>query len=391
MRRLLKRIFLRGRDETTVPREAYGAFAGAVGIGCNLLLCLFKIAAGWLSGSIALVADGVNNLSDAASSVVTLVGFKMAQKPADKEHPYGHARMEYMAGMFVAIGIIIVGFELLHNSIQRILAPAPVTFGWLPFAVLAVSVVLKWWMRSFYRSVSGEIHSPALTVAADDSRNDAIATAAVLAGTLIQYFTGWTLDGWLGCAVALFILISGIVSVGETMSPLLGEAPDPALVQNIVDIILAHDGVLGVHDLLVHGYGPGRQFATVHVEMDASANALISHGVIDNIERQVERETGVRLVIHYDPIAPHDAETEKLARQVADIVAGIDDTLSIHDLRLSHTHDHTNVIFDIGAPPGYAGDTSELRRRIADAVRALGGQYYPVIEIDRNYLPPQGE
>lgn len=388
MTKLLLKLFLKNKDETTVSREAYGAFAGAVGMVCNILLALFKIAAGWLSGSISIVADGVNNLSDAASSVVTLAGFRMSQKPADREHPYGHARMEYMAGMFIAVAIILVGFELLRSSVEKILTPAAVAFAPITFVILGISVVVKWWMRTFYKGLGKKIGSTTLSVAADDSRNDVITTLVVLVGAAVQHFTGLMLDGWLGCAVAVFILVSGVLSVKETMSPLLGEAPSDALVSDIYGHITGQAEVLGVHDLLVHAYGPGRQFATVHVEMDAAADPLVSHGIIDNIERAVERDTGVRLVIHLDPITPHDPETEALARQIDAMLKDIDADLSAHDLRIARTHDHTNIIFDVGAPSRYTGDTAALQARIGEAVRQLGDGYYPVVVIDRNYRPP---
>lgn len=391
MSKFLIDLFEKNKDKKTVSREAYGAFAGVVGLVCNILLSIFKIAAGLISGSIAITADGFNNLTDAASSIVTLAGFKMAQKPADKEHPYGHARVEYMAGMFIAVVIILVGVELLKASVQKVIEPSAIDFSVETIIILVVSILIKWWMTSFYHYTGKLIGSTTLFVAASDSRNDVITTSVVLLGALIQRFTGVMLDGWFGCAVAVFIVVSGFMSIRETMSPLLGEAPPHELVKNIYDHIIKYDEVLGVHDLLVHSYGPGRSFATVHIEMDAAADPMVSHGVIDNIEREVEEYTGVKLVGHMDPIAPHDHKIEKLTEQITGIVQEIDPEIGIHDLRVSRTHDHTNVIFDVGVPPGYEGTTDQLEKEITTAVRTLNNRYYPVIQIDRNYVPPGDE
>ena len=287
-------------------RTAYGNLAGAVGIVCNALLCAAKLLMGTLFGSISVTADAVNNLSDASSSIITLVGFKLSAKPADKEHPYGHARIEYLAGLAVSVLIIVIGFELARTSLDKILHPTPVAFSWLTVAVLAGSIGVKLWMAMFNRTIGRRIGSATLEATATDSRNDVISTAAVLAALVLGQATHLVLDGWMGLAVALFILYSGIGLIKETVDPLLGEAPSEELAQHIARKVLSYDGVLGTHDLMVHDYGPGRCFASVHVEMAAEKDVLESHDIIDNIERDFHDNDNIHLVIHYDPIQTGD-------------------------------------------------------------------------------------
>ncbi|MEA5051054.1 MAG: cation diffusion facilitator family transporter [Oscillospiraceae bacterium] len=380
---LLLKAFEKGRTDR--PRESYGIFAGTVGLFCNLLLFGLKILVGILSSSVSIIADAVNNLSDAGSSAVTLLGFRLAKKPADKEHPFGHARVEYMSSALIAIVILLIGGELLKTSIEKILSPQSVVITPATMAVLAAAIGVKFFMRGFYLRVADRINSTPLRAAAQDSSNDVFTTVGVLAGAAVQYLTNLRIDGWIGAGVAVFILVSGVCILRDALSPLLGEAPPDALVDGIYRAILGYDGVLGLHDLVVHSYGPDRIFATVHVEMSASLDPLYCHGVLDNIERDMEKAFGVKLVIHLDPVAPHDEEYEKIRSAVMIAVKTIDPSLSIHDFRTVRTHDHTNVIFDVAAPAGCTSDTEDIRARVCAAVASLDESYYPVVDIDRNY------
>ncbi|MEA4912560.1 MAG: cation diffusion facilitator family transporter [Oscillospiraceae bacterium] len=376
------------QKKTDRPRESYGIFAGAVGLFCNLLLFGLKIIVGILSSSVSIIADAVNNLSDAGSSAVTLLGFRLAKKPADKEHPFGHARVEYMSSALIAIVILLIGGELLKTSVQKIIAPQSVEISVATMAVLAAAIAMKFFMRNFYRLVADRINSTALRAAADDSRNDVFTTVGVLIGAAVQYFTSFRIDGWIGAGVAVFILVSGVGILRDALSPLLGEAPPDALVDGIYNAIRAYDGVLGLHDLVVHSYGPDRIFATVHVEMSATLDPLYCHGVLDNIERAMEKEFGVKLVIHLDPVAEHDEEYERIRSAVEITVKSVDPSLTIHDFRTVRTHDHTNVIFDVAVPTDCYDSTEDIRARVCAAVSALDESYYPVVDIDRNYKQP---
>ena len=367
-------------------REGLGAFAGTIGLCANLFLSFLKLAAGFLSHSVSVVAEAVNNLSDAGASVVTLVGFRMAQKPADREHPYGHARIEYMSGAVIGIAVLLVGVELFKSSVEKILAPEAADFSAMTFVVLAVSILLKLWMRGFYRKTARTIQSSSLDAAADDSRNDIITSTAVLLSSGIEFFFHVRIDGWVGAGVAVFILVSGIGILRDASSPLLGEAPSRDLHDRLRDLILSHEGVLGYHDLLIHSYGPSQLFATVHVEMAAKDDPLHSHGVLDHIERDARRDLGVNLVIHLDPVATDDERLAELRAQLGRVIAQIDPTLSFHDLRVVRTHDHTNLVFDVALPGGYSGNMELLRHRIAQSVQStIGPDYFAIPDFDRNY------
>lgn len=306
MTETLVRLFVKNSRDTTDPavRTAYGNLASWVGIFCNLLLCAGKFLAGTLSGSISIAADAVNNLSDASSSVVSLIGFKLGARPADDEHPYGHARFEYLAGLAVAVMVLVIGVELLKSSVDKILHPAAVTFSWVAMAVLAASIAVKLWMSLFNRTLGKRINSGSLIATAADSRNDVLTTSAVLVASLISHFANVELDGWMGAAVALFILYSGVGLIKDTIDPLLGLAPDPELVQHIHDKIMSYPGVLGTHDLMVHDYGPGRQFASVHVELAAEDDVMASHELIDDIERDFLKTTACRWSSTSTPSSP---------------------------------------------------------------------------------------
>jgi len=388
----LVRRFVRRYEHTEEPavRTAYGNLAGAVGIVCNALLCAAKLLMGTLFGSISVTADAVNNLSDASSSIITLVGFKLSAKPADKEHPYGHARIEYLAGLAVSVLIIVIGFELARTSLDKILHPTPVAFSWLTVAVLAGSIGVKLWMAMFNRTIGRRIGSATLEATATDSRNDVISTAAVLAALVLGQATHLVLDGWMGLAVALFILYSGIGLIKETVDPLLGEAPSEELAQHIARKVLSYDGVLGTHDLMVHDYGPGRCFASVHVEMAAEKDVLESHDIIDNIERDFHDNDNIHLVIHYDPIQTGDRAVGTLRAWVEGQLKTISPQLSMHDFRTVRGPTHTNLIFDVVVPAGFALDDAALRARIQQLAQQKNTQemkYYTVVTVDHSYAP----
>ncbi len=365
-------------------RSACGRLAGLVGIVCNLLLVAGKLTVGSVSGSVSIIADGLNNLSDAASSVIALVGFKVAARTADKEHPFGHGRFEYIAGLAVAVMILVIGIELGQSSLAKIISPTPVAFGFWGFAVLTASVLLKVWMAVFNRSMGQRISSATLQAVSADSRNDAIATTAVLLAAMVSHFTGVNLDGWMGLGVAVFIVYSGVGFVRDTMNPLLGEAPPPELVKYIADKIAGYEGVLGTHDLIVHDYGPGRRFASAHVEMPSELDALIAHDIIDNIERDLWENDSIHLIIHYDPIVTGE-ETDSIRAWVDRQVKTIDDRLTIHDLRLVDGPSHTNYIFDVVTPPEFEIPEKELLKRIEEAVQQGEKPIHTVVTIDRSY------
>ena len=370
--------------QRTDVRERYGTLAAAVGILSNIFLCIIKGLIGLFSGSIAVTADAVNNLSDAGSSVITLLAFKIAGKPADEEHPYGHARMEYIAGMAVSFIIILLGLELMGSSFEKILHPEEVGVSALTYLVLIVSIAVKLWQGMFNRNLGKRISSEALQATAADSLNDVFSTGAVLLSTLVYQFTAIPIDGWVGMLVAIFITVSGVKLIMETGSPLLGQAPDPQMVRELEEKITAYDGVIGIHDLQVHNYGPGRVFATVHAEVPANRDILVSHDIIDNIEREVGHEMNLNLVIHMDPVVTDDERLNQLHAQVQQIVAGIDSNLSMHDFRAVFGPTHTNLVFDVVVPPGFSLSDSELSRRIEQQVQTLGS-YFCVITVDHNY------
>ena len=384
MTSLLLRLFVKNHDDTENPvvRGAYGKLAGAVGIVCNLLLFAGKLLAGILSGSVAVTADAVNNLSDASSSLVTLLGFKLAERPADEEHPYGHARIEYISGLVVAALILLIGAELAKSSFSKILHPETVEFSLLTLGVLVGSILAKLWMALFCRKLGKRIDSTTLLATAADSRNDVISTAAVLVGCLVGYFFDVKLDGYIGMAVALFIIWSGCSIAKDTINPLLGERASEELVRNISDLILSHEKILGIHDLMVHDYGPGNCFASVHAEMDSAEDPLICHDIIDDIERDALRELQVHLVIHYDPIVTDDEELNAARALVEQEIKSIDESLSLHDFRMVRGPGHTNLIFDLVIPYSMEDRKAELKARIDERLQRQDRKYYTVITFD---------
>lgn len=389
MTELLIRLFVRDYRNMDRPevRERYGKFSGIVGIVSNLLLFVMKAVTGFVTGSISIVADAVNNLSDSASSVITLVGFKLSGKPADQEHPYGHARIEYISGLIVSFLILLLGVQLLQESAGKIFAPEEAAFSPVAVVVLVVSCLIKTWQCLFYRKVGRRISSPTIEATAADSRSDVFSTLAVLLGLVISRLTGFNLDGYMGVAVALLILWTGVKVVKETSDPLLGTAPAREVVDDIYRTILSYDGILGLHDLNVHMYGEGRTFASVHCEVDAHEDILASHDLVDNIERDFLKQKSIHLVIHMDPIVVDDAPTNALREQVREVLRGISPEITMHDFRVVWGKTHSNVLFDVCVPFGFRYTDAALLDEIANGIYMLGKNYVPVVTVDHSYVP----
>ena len=388
MTKTLIKCFIKNYEDITNPkvREAYGNLGSMVGIIANLILCLSKMGIGLLFKSMAIFADGINNLSDAGSSVVTLIGFKLSAKPADEDHPFGHARIEYISGMIVSFIILLLGLELIRSSISKILNPEPILFSPILIMVLVFSIMVKLWLSRFNRILGTKIQSTTMIATATDSRNDVLATSAVLLATIISYFTGINLDGLMGGVVGAFIFYSGISLIKETTSPLLGQAPDPEFVNAIQTRLLSYKEITGFHDLVLHCYGPNRWFASVHAEVPADANLLHCHDIIDNIERDLQREMGIDMVIHMDPIVTNDPVINDLKAQVKEFAKTIDPRLSIHDFRMVMGPTHSNIIFDIAIPIGFKQSPSELAKALDTAIKSINPDYYTVITVDTNYI-----
>lgn len=385
MTQFLLRLFVKNADQVSDPkvRAAVGTLSGVVGILCNFFLFLGKVIIGTLSGSVSITADAMNNLSDAASSIVTLVGFKLAEQPADAEHPYGHARFEYLSGLVVSAMIVIIGFELAKTSVEKILSPVPVAFSAPLATVLVLSIAVKLWLCLFNRALGKKINSTTLFATSEDSRNDIVTTAAVLLAAVIEAVSGASIDGFVGLAVSLFILYSGAKLAKETISPLLGEAASPELQSRIVDYISAQPKVLGYHDLMVHDYGPGQRFATIHVEMDSKEDPMRCHELIDDMERECLKSHNIHLVIHYDPVVTDDPELTRLHTLVDDLLAEMDSRLKTHDFRMVPGGGHTNLIFDIAVPQDIKLTKQDIQSRLEEALRTREGKiYHTVITFD---------
>ena len=385
MTKLLLRLFVKNTEDPTDSgtRAAVGTLSGIVGIVANLLLFTGKLIVGTLSGSVSITADAMNNLSDASSSIVTLIGFKLAEKPADEEHPYGHARFEYLSGLAVAAMIVIIGFELAKTSVEKILHPENAAFTAVTAAVLVGSIAVKLWLSLFNGKLGKYIRSSALEATAADSRNDCISTGAVLIAAVVEKVTGWHIDGWAGLAVALFILWSGAKLAKETISPLLGESASPELRERIVDYISANPNVLGYHDLMVHDYGPGQRFATLHVEMDQRADPLACHEIIDDMERECLKSHNIHLVIHYDPVVTDDPVLNRLREETEKILSEMDPQLRTHDFRMVEGDGHRNLIFDIALPQAWTGQEKEIRQTLETRLTEQEGRkIYTVITFD---------
>lgn len=384
MTNILLKLFIKNCEDTQNPavRSSIGKLAGLTGIVCNCLLTVLKLVIGLLVGSMAIIADGVNNLSDAASSLTTLLGFRMAQRPADKQHPYGHARYEYLSGLAVAALILLIGAELVKSSVAKIINPEPIDISAATIALLAASVAVKLWMAGFYKTLGKKINSTALYATSVDSRNDVISTCAVLLGCLVNYLFGLNIDGCVGLAVAIFILYSSVGIAKDTISPLLGQQADDELVDKITELVLSHEKVLGVHDLLVHDYGPGRCYASAHVELSADEDPMACHDIIDDIECDVLEKMNVHFVIHYDPVVQNDAEQNEMRRTVGEIIRELNPAFSIHDFRIVRGSAQSKLVFDLGVPYSMIEKKKEIKERIDAALNERGKKYITIIRFD---------
>lgn len=382
---LILRIFVRDHKNTEDPavRDKCGRVAGAVGIVTNFLLFLMKIIVGTAFHSVSVTADAVNNLTDSGSSVVTLIGFKMASKPADEKHPFGHARIEYLSGVIVSFIVIFLGLQLGMSSIEKILTPEENALTPVALVVLVISILAKLWQCLFYRKVGRMIKSESVEATSKDSRNDVIATSVVLLGAVITMLTGVNLDGYMGATVALFIVFSGVQLTISTADPLLGQAPEGELVQTITEKMLSYPGIIGMHDLAVHNYGVGRCFASAHCEVDAKNDILVSHDLIDNIERDFSRDLGIHMVIHLDPVIVGDARTDALHCKVQSLVTALYPTVTIHDFRVIWGVTHSNIVFDAAVPFAVKDSDAVITQKLEAEIQKLDPDYRTVVTIDR--------
>jgi len=384
---LLIKLFIKDSDTNTQKgRELYGRLAGAVGIICNLLLSVMKLIIGSVSNSVSITADATNNIADAGSSIVTLVGFRLSGKPADKDHPYGHARIEYISSLIISFLILLIGCSIFKESITKIFNPEESLFNVATVIVLVASILVKLWLSIFNKFLGKQINSKALEATAIDSRNDVITTAAVLLASTISHFTGFNLDGYMGVIVSIFILISGINLVKETLDPLLGQPPTKEMFETIEKKILAYDNVLGVHDLMVHSYGPNTYFASAHIEMDAKIDVLVCHDIMDQIERDFKSDLNIHLVVHLDPTILDSPEINELKEMVNDIICEIDRDLTFHDFRVVIGEENKNVLFDVVVPPEYKYSDEELEKIITDKITEMSnGKIFTVLVVDHSY------
>ena len=387
MIKFLAKIFIKDSENVTDQRvrSAYGYLCGAVGIVLNILLFVGKFAAGTLSGSVAVTADAFNNLSDAGSSVISLIGFRLASQKPDPHHPFGHGRFEYIASLVISIIIIVMGFELGKSSFEKIVRPEPVEYSALTFVILAVSILVKLYMFLYNRSTGKRIDSSTMRATAMDSISDAVSTTAVLVSSVIAFFTSVSVDGWMGLAVAAFILFTGFQSAKETVDSLLGAPPEKEFVDEVANIVLSHDGIIGIHDMIVHNYGPGREFVSLHAEVPSDGNMVEIHDTIDNIEHDILQEMGCLATIHMDPVDVRDEFTANVKKRVKVIIEAIDPVITFHDFRMVSGTTHTNVIFDIVVPYGYKLSDEEVVKRISDAIHESDENLFAVIEVDKDF------
>ena len=392
MTNFLIKHFIPNASDVKSPavRKRYGVVRGVVGILCNALLCTAKIAAGLLTGAVSIVADGINNLSDGGSCVVSLLGFKMAGKPADDKHPFGHGRIEYVAGLIVSFIIVLMGVELAKTSLDKIFHPEEISFSWITPAVLGISILVKLWMCFFNRKMGDKIDSAVLRATAMDSLSDVAATSAVLAGFVIGYWARVNLDGYLGVLVALFILYTGVSTAKGTLDLLLGEAPDPEFVKQIQQEVLSYPEIIGVHDLIVHNYGPGHSVVSLHAEVPCDVDILKIHDTIDNAERDLKKKLDCEVVIHMDPIITDDKETNEIHQKLSSIVRLLDSRVTIHDFRMVKGPTHTNLIFDIVVPHQFRLTDDQVVESLRQAVKALDARYEIVVNVDKAYTAPPG-
>ena len=392
MTNFLIKHFIPNASDVKSPavRQRYGVVSSVVGILCNALLCTAKIAAGLLTGAVSIVADGINNLSDGGSCVVSLLGFKMAGKPADDKHPFGHGRIEYVAGLIVSFIIVLMGVELAKTSLDKIFHPEEISFSWITPAVLGISILVKLWMCFFNRKMGDKIDSAVLRATAMDSLSDVAATSSVLAGFVIGYWARVNLDGYLGVLVALFILYTGVSTAKGTLDLLLGEAPDPEFVKQIQQEVLSYPEIIGVHDLIVHNYGPGHSVISLHAEVPCDVDILKIHDTIDNAERDLKKKFDCEVVIHMDPIVTDDKETNEIHQKLSSIVRLLDSRVTIHDFRMVKGPTHTNLIFDIVVPHQFRLTDDQVVESLRQAVKALDARYEIVVNVDKAYTAPPG-
>lgn len=387
MIKLLAKIFLKNRETGSAgEREGYGVLCGLVGICLNLLLSAGKFLAGTLSGSIAITADAFNNLSDAGSSLVTMVGFKLAGTKPDSKHPFGHGRIEYVSGLIVSAIILLMAFELLKTSVEKIIHPEAVDFNALALVILAVSILVKLYMAFYNRRIGVEIRSAAMKATSVDSFSDAVATGVVLASGIVSRLAGIKIDSWCGAAVSIFIFYAGINAARETLNPLLGQPPEPEFVEEIEKTVMEYKEIRGIHDLIVHDYGPGRVMVSLHAEVPAEGDILILHDIIDNAEQEIREKMQCEAVIHMDPIITEDPRALKLKERVYALICQIDETITMHDFRIVAGPTHTNLIFDVVVPFRYRMTDEEVERVIEDKVKEqMGAEYTTVIQVDKSY------
>lgn len=387
----LAKIFIKDRENTADQkvRAAYGYLCGAVGIALNILLFAGKLTAGTISGSVAVTADAFNNLSDAGSSVISLIGFRLASQKPDPHHPFGHGRFEYIASLIISIIIILMGFELGKSSFEKILSPEEVEYSALTFAVLGVSVAVKLYMFLYNSSVGKKIDSSTMRATAMDSVSDAVSTGAVLLSAVIAMLTKVALDGWMGLVVAVFIMITGFKTAKETVDSLLGAPPCPELVRQIESMVLAHDDIIGVHDMIVHNYGPGRTFVSLHAEVPADGDIVAIHDTIDNAEHEIAKKLGCLVTIHMDPIDVRDEHTAQLRQKVGEIIKEVNPEVTFHDFRVVSGPTHTNLIFDIVSPMDCKLSDKELADHIAEKIHEYDESYFAVIDVDKDFASYQ--
>lgn len=389
MIRLLARIFIKDSDNITSPdvRREWGVLCGCVGIGFNVLLFAGKFLAGVISGSIAITADAFNNLSDAGSSTITLLGFKLAGSKPDVDHPFGHGRFEYLSALIVSIFIVLMGFELAKTSFGKIIHPEPIESSPLIIVILIASICVKLYMNYYNRTVGKKINSTAMAATAIDSLSDSVATTAVLIATLVGQFTSLRIDGWCGILVALFILYSGFVAAKKTIDPLLGQPPEPEFVDSVDKIVKSHSLVKGIHDMVVHDYGPGRIMVSLHAEVPCDVDIMKIHDEIDNIEVELHQKLGCDAVIHMDPIETNNSLVGELRTRVSQMIKeNIDPVITIHDFRMVPGPTHTNLIFDVVVPFKFALSDEDVEKKIKQLVRRMDGNYFAVITVDKSYV-----
>lgn len=385
---LLVRWFIRDKENIndTKVRQSYGRLSGFVGICCNVLLFALKLIAGLATGAVSIMADAFNNLSDAASSVVTLIGFYMAGKPADLGHPYGHGRIEYLSGLFIAAAILMTGVELMKSSVEKIIHPETPDFSAMSIVILVISILLKMWMAGFNSKLGKRIQSEAMKATAADSLSDCISTSAVLIGVFVAMVTGKNLDGWIGALVALFVCFAGFSAAKDTIQPLLGQAPDPELVKRIRERVLKEEKILGVHDLVVHDYGPGRRMISLHAEISYKEDILEAHDLIDNIERNLMKEFQCSATIHMDPVVTDDEEMNTIKKMVEDIVTAENSDWRIHDFRIVQGSSHTNLIFDLVVTPEELCKKQEIERWVKEKIHDADASFYAVVTVEQSFI-----